>query len=106
MTSKVYSIDEIKNIIAPIARRHGVEKVYLFGSYARGAATGSSDIDLCVDAPALRGLFALGGLYADFEEALGKSLDLVTTNALRDHSNEMFVENLRKDRVLIYELAQ
>lgn len=106
MTSKVYSIDEIKNIIAPIARRHGVEKVYLFGSYARGAATDSSDIDLCVDAPALRGLFALGGLYADFEEALGKSLDLVTTNALRDHSNEMFVENLRKDRVLIYELAQ
>lgn len=106
MTSKVYSIDEIKNIIAPIARRHGVEKVYLFGSYARGAATDSSDIDLCVDAPALRGLFALGGLYADFEEALGKSLDLVTTNALRDHSNEMFAENLRKDRVLIYELAQ
>ena len=73
MTSKVYSIEEIKDIVAPIAQMHGVNKVYLFGSYARGVATASSDVDLCIDAPTLRGLFALGGLYADFEEALGKN---------------------------------
>jgi len=106
MTSKIYSIDEIKDIIAPIAQQYGVNKVYLFGSYARGMATTSSDVDLCVDAPALRGLFALGGLYADFEDALGKKLDMVTTSALRNHSDAVFVENLQKDQVLIYELPK
>ena len=75
MPTQVYSIDEIREIVAPIAKQHGVDKVFLFGSYARGDATPASDVDLCVDAPKLRGLFALGGLYADLEDALKKSID-------------------------------
>lgn len=106
MTSKIYTIDEIKSIVAPIAKHHGVDRVYLFGSYARGAATPASDIDLCIDAAALRGMFALGGLYADLEEALKKDLDLITTKALKYNKNQQFLENLRKDRVLIYEFVQ
>lgn len=90
MTSRIYTIDEISQIVAPIARQHGVNKVYLFVSYAQGAATISSDVDLWVDAPSLRRLFALGGLYADFEEALDKKLDLVTVNAIQRESNKSF----------------
>lgn len=105
MSDHVYSIDEIRDIIAPIAKLHGVDKVFLFGSYARGDATASSDVDLCVDAPALRGLFALGGLYADFEDALSKRIDVVTTGSLKYNKDEAFLENLRKDRVLLYELS-
>jgi len=36
MQTQVYSIDEIREIVAPIAKQHGVDKVFLFGSYARG----------------------------------------------------------------------
>ena len=106
MQTQVYSIDEIREIVAPIAKQHGVDKVFLFGSYARGDATPASDVDLCVDAPRLRGLFALGGLYADLEDALKKSIDVVTTGSLKYNKDEAFLENLRKDRVLLYELAQ
>ena len=98
MQTQVYSIDEIREIVAPIAKQHGVDKVFLFGSYARGDATPASDVDLCVDAPKLRGLFALGGLYADLEDALKKSI-------LKYNKDEAFLENLRKDRVLLYELS-
>ncbi len=105
MSDHVYSIDEIRDIITPIAKLHGVDKVFLFGSYARGDATASSDVDLCVDAPALRGLFALGGLYADLEDALSKRIDVVTTGSLKYNKDETFLENLRKDRVLLYELS-
>lgn len=105
MSDHVYSIDEIRDIIAPIAKLHCVDKVFLFGSYARGDATASSDVDLCVDAPALRGLFALGGLYADLEDALSKRIDVVTTGSLKYNKDEAFLENLRKDRVLLYELS-
>ena len=82
-----------------------LEAVVLYGSYARGDATASSDVDLCVDAPALRGLFALGGLYADLEDALSKRIDVVTTGSLKYNKDETFLENLRKDRVLLYELS-
>lgn len=105
MAEHVYSIDEIRKIIAPIAKLHGVDKVFLFGSYARGDATAASDIDLCVDAPKLRGLFALGGLYADLEDALQKNIDVVTTGSLKYNKDNAFLENLRKDRVLLYELS-
>ena len=44
----VYSVDEIKESIMPVARNYGVKRVMLFGSYARGEATEDSDIDLHV----------------------------------------------------------
>ena len=94
MQTQVYSIDEIREIVAPIAKQHGVDKVFLFGSYARGDATPASDVDLCVDAPKLRGLFALGGLYADLEDALKKSIDVVTTGSLKYNKDKAFLENL------------
>lgn len=68
MMDRVYTIEEIKAIVAPIAAAHDVERIYLFGSYARGEATATSDIDLRVDKGRLKGLFALGALYADLED--------------------------------------
>lgn len=105
MKDKVYSIAEIIDIISPIVKDHGVDRVYLFGSYARGEANEYSDIDLCIDAAAIRGMFAMGGLYADLEEALQKRLDIVTVKSLKYNTDVAFVENMQKDRVLIYEAA-
>lgn len=41
-----FTIQELKNIITPIAQAHGVKSVSLFGSYSRGVATTDSDVDL------------------------------------------------------------
>ena len=95
---KVYTIEEIKSIVAPIAAIHDVDRIYLFGSYARGEATPSSDIDLRVDKGRLRGLIALGALYADLEDGLGKKLDLLTTGSL----DQKFLQHISKEEVLIY----
>ena len=105
MSDKVYSIPEIIEIVAPIVRDYGVERVYLFGSYARGEADKNSDIDLCVDASELRGMFALGRLYADLEEAFGKKLDLLTVNSLNYNDDKRFTETVERERVLIYDAA-
>ena len=45
-TIDVYTIKEIKNIIKPIFNKYGINDIYLFGSYARGEAKASSDIDI------------------------------------------------------------
>ena len=79
--SAVYTIPEIKNIVCPLAKEYGAERVYLFGSYARGESTKNSDIDLRIDKGNIKGL-ALAGLLLDLEKALGCSVDLITTTSL------------------------
>lgn len=99
MSNKVYTIDEIKNIVKPIAKSYGVQRIFLFGSYARGEATSSSDLDFRVNKGALKGLFALGGLYSDLEESFDKDLDLLTTGSLEPD----FLNMIAKEEILIYE---
>lgn len=107
----VYTIDEIKARIAPVAKKYGIPAVYLFGSYARGTATEDSDVDLLIDMTGVKltGMFAFGGVYRDFEEALGKKIDLVTTATLAQTvqmpSDLLFRENVRKDMMSIYDVA-
>ena len=45
----ILSIDEIRDKIRPICEKYKVEKVWLFGSYARGEATEESDVDLHIE---------------------------------------------------------
>ena len=98
MTDKVYSVAEIKEIVAPVARKYGAEQVYLFGSYARGSALPTSDVDLRVDKGRIKGMFALSGFRLDLLEQLGKDVDLLTTGSLEDD----FLNEIKKEEVLIY----
>ncbi len=98
MSDKIYSIKEIKDIVSPIAKKYGVERVYLFGSYARGEATDKSDLDLRIDKGALKGLFMLGAMYSDLEESFDKKLDLLTTASL----DKEFLSRIKNEEVLLY----
>ena len=43
------SISEIRAIVSPLAEQYGADRVFLFGSYARGDANPDSDVDLRID---------------------------------------------------------
>jgi len=96
---KQYNVTEIKNKIANPARQYGIQKAYLFGSYARGEAGLNSDIDICIEKGKLRTLFELSGFCRDLEETLGSKVDVVTTAGL----SGSFKEQIEKDMILIYE---
>ena len=98
----VYSIDQIRAIASPIAASYGVKSLSLFGSYARGEATDDSDVDLLLDWSGISSGWAIGGLYADLCEALGKELDMVTTTG----AEEAFLSRIRTDEVRLYERPQ
>jgi len=45
----MFSLDHISDILKPILEKHSIYKVIVFGSYARGYFTSTSDIDLVID---------------------------------------------------------
>jgi predicted nucleotidyltransferase len=98
MMDKPYTIAEIKTKIIDPARQYGIQKAYLFGSYARGEAGFGSDIDICIEKGKIRTLFELSGFCQDLEETLGNKVDVVTTIALSGN----FKKQIEKDMILIY----
>jgi len=81
-SGRVYTVDEISNIIRPVAERYGVKLVILFGSYARGDADRNSDIDLYVETGKISDLIELSGFRLDLIDALRKEVDVVTADDL------------------------
>ena len=96
-----YSIEDLCNIVSPIAQAHGVASVSLFGSYARGQANANSDVDLKIEKGALRSLYQLCGFRLAIEDALQLPVDLVTS----DSSDKPFLDMIGREEVLLYRNA-
>jgi predicted nucleotidyltransferase len=79
---KMPTIESIRSIAVPIAKRYGVKKMALFGSVANGTAREDSDVDFVIDKGNLRGLWQYAGLVSDLEDALGIHVDVLTYDSL------------------------
>lgn len=106
----IYTLNELREIVTPIAEKYRLKAVYVFGSYARGEAHEDSDVDLLVDCTESRVVgIEFGGLYNDLEEALGKPIDLITVRALEQpalcRSDIQFREAVRRERKEVYAAA-
>ena len=62
----ILELRDIRQKVSDLASQYGAERIFLFGSYARGEATVDSDIDLRIDRGHIKG-WALGGLLIDLE---------------------------------------
>lgn len=103
------TLQEIKERVAPVARKYELRAVYLFGSYARNDADENSDVDLLIDRDGsrVRSMLDMGGLYEELRDSIGKEIDLVTTQTLEQASTRQrtpsFVETIKAERVKVYE---
>ena len=95
--NKIYTLQDIKELVEPVAQRYGVEAINLFGSYAKGTASAQSDIDFRIDKGDVRGI-KYSTLLLDLEDVLGKSIDLVTSASL----DEDFKKRIEDEEVQIY----
>ena len=75
-----------------------IDFCYLFGSYAKGYATESSDVDLCICTP-LSGLKFVG-LSESIREELCKKVDLISFASLS--KNPELLREIMKDGIKIY----
>lgn len=102
----VLSLDSIKLLVQPVAKKYQIEKIYLFGSYARGEADAKSDIDMLIRTKKGGNLFAYYEIQKSFEKYLGKKVDLVENAAIeRDdtRSGKRLRDHIERDKILIYE---
>jgi predicted nucleotidyltransferase len=95
---KVTSLEEIKEVIrqrrAELKSQFHVEKIGVFGSYARGDQKKRSDIDFLVTFDETIGLFTLSGLYIYLQEQLGRKVDVVPFNSLRPELRKYVLKDL------------
>lgn len=87
----VHLVQSKREQILRLALRHGVTGVRVFGSMARGDAGPESDVDLLVEVGAEPSPWFPGGLVAELEELLGRSVQVITERGL---------DALLRDRVL------
>lgn len=94
----ILSIQTIKDVCAEIFSDFEVEYCYLFGSYAKGQAAESSDVDLLIATPASGMRFY--DLVESIREGLLKKVDVLNFEQL--HNNPELMNEILKDGIKIY----
>lgn len=96
------TIDRIAKDCAEVFENYPVDYCYLFGSYAKGTAGETSDVDLLVSTSATG--FQYFGLVEELREKLHKKVDLLDTKQLLE--NEELLNEVLKEGVRIYGASQ
>lgn len=99
MSDKILSTSEIATRVRPIAEKYRVQAVYLFGSYARGEADETSDLDFLVFGgehfkPTLIFAFA-----EELRAALEKEIDVFEISEI--NTDSVFYDTIMKERLQV-----
>ena len=101
MTTKIYSIEDIKNMVYEILANTEVEKAILFGSYAKNNPTKNSDIDILIDSKGkIRGL-KFFAMVDKIREKLDKEVDVI--EKIEIDKNSKIEKEIENTGVVIYE---
>lgn len=101
MTTKIYSINDIKIMLSEVLNNTDVEKAILFGSYAKNTQTQTSDIDILIDSNGkIKGLkfFAIIDMI---REKFDKDVDVIEKSEI--DKNSKIEKEIEKTGVIVYE---
>ena len=97
-SKRIYTKDELLSIIRDFGREYKIPTIYLFGSYAKGKATETSDVDLLIGT-SVSGIHFYG-LVEAIREGLHKRVDILNREQLE--SNLELINEILKDGIKIY----
>lgn len=100
MSERIYTIEEIKQMLKQLLQNMPVYKVILFGSYAKNTATATSDIDLVIDTNETLMGFKLYSLITKIEEIFNKQVDGFEKSEIIENSK--IDEEIKKTGVIVY----
>ena len=94
----ILTLDEIRAMCISVLSKYPVEYCYLFGSYAKGKATPTSDVDLLVYTT-VTGL-QFYGLVEELREKLKKRVDVLDQKQIAENFD--LTNEILKDGIKIY----
>ena len=94
----ILEIEDIKQKCKKVFEKYEVNFCYLFGSYAKGEAKPTSDVDLLISVN-LKGL-KFYGLVEEIRTSLHKKVDILDINQLKD--NLELTQEILGDGIKIY----
>ena len=74
----------VDQAVDAIVKAYDPLRIIVFGSFARGEADESSDLDLPIEVEGPTPPWFPGGLVADLEALLGRRVDVIEPDALRE----------------------
>lgn len=102
MEKTVLTIEEIRSALTEICKDSSVNRIWLFGSYARNEADTESDVDLIVDLENALDIERFDSIRDVKIDPM--SLSLFNRKMQSDlRFNKRFVERVLNERVLVYE---
>lgn len=84
----------LKEHMPELAERHKIKSLGIFGSYVRGEAKSTSDVDLLVEFSETPDIFKFMDLEEDLAALLGKKVDLVTRPALKGNRGNQILREV------------
>ena len=101
MSEKIYSIEEIKNILKKILDNTQVDNDILFGSYAKNTPTKFSDIDILIDSNGkIKGL-KFFAIIDTIREKFDKDVDVIEKSEV--NKNSKIEKEIEETGVVVYE---
>ena len=101
VSEKIYSINEIKEMLYKYLANTQVRKIILFGSYSKNMATKTSDIDLVIDTNGMLRGFAFLELVLELEQLFNKNIDGFEFYEIIENSR--IDKEIKETGVVVYE---
>jgi predicted nucleotidyltransferase len=94
------SLSRIKEIIEKhkdeLKKQYGVKEIGIFGSFVRGEAKESSDVDILVEFERPIGFFKFLELEEYLSKLIDRKVDLVSKKALKSHIGKYILKEVVK----------
>jgi predicted nucleotidyltransferase len=97
-------IEEIKKVrkqLYQIAAKHGIRKVYVFGSVARGECTDISDVDFLIEMDEEASALGVGAFQYEVQQLLGIDIDVIPSFALQKVEDQAFVKSVQSEAIAL-----
>jgi uncharacterized protein len=79
---RLHDIEVDEAELASLCRRHGVSRLWLYGSVTRNDFRPDSDVDVLLDLEQPIGLFGLGGLQQELTRLFGRETHVTTLGSV------------------------
>lgn len=98
---QIEELQQSKRKLYQIAARHGISRIYVFGSVARGEGTHVSDVDFLIEMDEDVSALGVGAFQYEVEQLLGIHIDVIPTFALEKVDDQDFIRSVQADAVAL-----